>query len=350
MSRHFRFRPAITTQRHYVVRYSQTVRPHQDEEYYVKRMRSDYEELREELKPRDKAHLQLTYEAYDKIETWVRQNTPDDAPPAVRLATAGPRDYINTSNSSGRGTRQELLLKLAEVKLHLKDLQTEPYREYDFDLGKITLSDTELHELETEIVDDTNRLKRGVETATKYIKIMDEGSRRKEGDSRFDLEEFWNAEVARIKSEEGGVIFPEKQQRPEWGPRKKKVVLQPDQVPKVVLQPDQLPKVVRQLHPGEKRLVLETDQRPSTPRQSRIRKIEKKRLVPEPAQKPVTPKKGREGALKGNESEKSPKGNEREKSNPKQADQLDDFSDFPYPEVTDFTDHETLLEKDMKRR
>lgn len=337
ISRCIRFRPAASVQRHRAVHYSDTVRRHpQEEERYIKGFRV----LRRDLELLDKAQLQVVYELYDDIERSVRQVNINDVTPELHLQRAGPHGYINTTNWNGRKIRLELLAAVAELKLHLKDLMNEPYLEYDFDYSRITRTPKELEELDRKIRDRQDSFNRDAWILGKYINIIKDGHERKKSDGGFDLLDFFTHEVGRVKSEEAGVTFADNQTRPVFGPREKRSFPEPDQE---TSPPDRIeggeaevayPKRAR-ISPGHYSLVLDPNQKPSVPTQSRIRKVDKMRVVPEGDQTPITPKEVRKGA---------PKGKDSQKSIPKQDDHSDDFSDTPW------LDHETMMEEDMKRR
>jgi len=221
--RSIRTRSFVPIQRHALARYAQNA-PSHDEPEYVKRIRADLDQL----KLMDKAQLSVTYDAYDKIEQRVRQNTP-----TARLETAGPREYIVSTGV--QSIRLDVLEQLPLLKAHLQDLQSEPYMEYDFDFDNIVLSDRELADLDLQTRDLRDRLRRDAGTLGKYIDIMVEGSKRVKKGSRFDLDKFLNEKIASIQSEEAGVTYSDKTERPSWRPRikqgEKRLTLQPDQKP-----------------------------------------------------------------------------------------------------------------------
>lgn len=176
---------------------------------YVKRIQDELEQL----KPMDKAHLLLTYEAYDKIEQWVRRNCGDVRKPAERLQTAGPRDYITLSSS--QTIYSELLDAMAVLKAHLQDLQTEPYVDYDYNIDNVVLSDREIEDLDLQARDAQDRLMRDAGLLNKYTSIMSDAAYMIEKGGRgFDLDKFLNERIANVQSEEAGVTYSDKMEKP----------------------------------------------------------------------------------------------------------------------------------------
>ncbi|GAB7339255.1 hypothetical protein MBLNU457_5910t1 [Dothideomycetes sp. NU457] len=359
ISRYIRFRPAITIQRHHAAHYSETVRRHNVQEpKYIKDFRADnWNQIL-----LDKAQLQVTFEIYNEIEKLVAQASPDDVRPELRLEKAGPHDYIKTSVANGSKLRFELLEALDGLKLHLKDFQTAPYREYDFDYTKITRSPAELEELDKAIRERVDQFTRISRVLRKYTDMMNEGSDRKEKDSDFKLYDFLDEQVARIENEEAGVEYADEVKRPVWvsDPNDDLFIPDPDQeaearTPEVRSSvKENRPRFSPKESPGYYSLQLHDSGQES----SSLGGIESEEVEVRYANKEKRPRFGQtefpgERRLRLHEDQKpststrrkAPEGRDSRESVPKQADPSDDSSDFP-----GWTDHESLLEADRKRR